>query len=402
MSSSARICLLSLFFLLPRLGLAEGEPSGSSCDHHVAQWLDPASGEVLDNRQIFERLSDTRIVLLGEAHTSAAHHRWQHYMLAALHSRNANMMVGFEMFPRRAQPVLDAWRAGRLTEQEFLEQSEWRKVWGYDADLYLPLLQFTRQNRLAALALNIDRELVSRVGQLGWNGIDEADRMGLSNPAPASDEYRDSLAQLFAYKQTLGNETEGEEPDIDEVKRSDDFAYFVEAQLTWDRAMAEALAAAHRSDPAAIVVGIVGRGHLEYGYGIPHQLADMGIDDVDVLLPLDASDTCDPLPSDLATAVFVVDAEEHASAPARPRLGIIIEDGDGGVRVMQVMDDSVAAATGIREGDVIRTAAGFETRSTTALIEVVQRQAPGTWLPLELSRGDETLEMTARFPQTFD
>ena len=142
MSYSARICLLSLFLILPRLGLAQGEASGGSCDHHVAQWLDPASGEVLDNRKVFERLSGTRIVLLGETHTAAAHHRWQHYMLAALHSRNDNMMVGFEMLPRRAQPVLDAWRTGRLSEQEFLEQSEWRKVWGYDADLYLPLLQF--------------------------------------------------------------------------------------------------------------------------------------------------------------------------------------------------------------------------------------------------------------------
>ncbi|MFZ9037764.1 MAG: ChaN family lipoprotein, partial [Gammaproteobacteria bacterium] len=321
---------------------------------------------------------------------------------AAVRYRRLRRLVGGGDLPGRAQPVLDDWRAGRLSEQEFLEQSEWRKVWGYDADFYLPLLRFARQHRLTALALNIDRELVSRVGQQGWNGIDEEDRMGLSNPAPASDDYRDSLAQLYAYKQTLGNETESEEPDIDEIKRSDAFSYFVEAQLTWDRAMAEALAAAHRRDPTAIVVGIVGRGHLEYGYGIPHQLADMGIDDVDVLLPLNASDTCDPLPGDLATAVFIVDAEEQASAPARPRLGIIIEDGDDGVRVMQVIDDSVAAATGIREGDVIRTAAGFETRSTTDLIEVVQRQAPGTWLPLELRRGDETLEMTARFPQTFD
>ena len=402
MSSSARICLLSLFFLLPRLGLAEGDSSGSSCDHHVAQWLDPASGEVLDNRQIFERLSDTRIVLLGEAHTSAAHHRWQHYMLAALHSRNANMMVGFEMLPRRAQPVLDAWRAGRLTEQEFLEQSEWRKVWGYDADLYLPLLQFTRQNRLTALALNIDRELVSRVGQQGWNGIDEADRMGLSKPAPASDEYRDSLAQLYAYKQTLSNETQGEEPDIDEIKRSDDFSYFVEAQLTWDRAMAEVLAAAHQRDPAAIVVGIVGRGHLEYGYGIPHQLADMGIDDVDVLLPLDATATCDPLPADLASAVFVVDAESETAAAPRPRLGVIIEGSDAGVRVSQVVEGSVAAQCGLLEGDLIEAAAGFNTTTNVSLIEIIQRQAPGTWLPLKVKRGDETLELLAKFPQSFE
>jgi hypothetical protein len=81
---------------------------------------------------------------------------------------------------------------------------------------------------------------------------------------------------------------------------SEAFSNFVDAQLTWDRAMAEALAAAYRRDPKATVVGIVGRGHLEYGYGIPHQLADMGIDDVDVLLPLDATATCDPLPADLS------------------------------------------------------------------------------------------------------
>ena len=56
--------------------------------------------------------------------------------------------------------------------------------------------------------------------------------------------------------------------------------------------MAEALAAAHRRDPEALIVGIIGRGHLEYGHGIPHQLADLGIDDVGVLLPVDADDDC--------------------------------------------------------------------------------------------------------------
>jgi len=230
--------------------------------------------------------------------------------------------------------------------------------------------------------------------------------MGLSDPAPASDGYRESLAQLYAYKQILADEAndtaEHKEPDIDEIKASDAFINFVDAQLTWDRAMAEALAAAHRRDPKAVVVGIVGRGHLEYGYGIPHQLADMGIEDVDVLLPLNTDDTCDPLPLDLASAVFVVDAAAEESAPARPRLGIIIEGGDDGVQVVQVVDASVAAATGIRAGDVIQNAAGFDTRSTSDLIEVIQRQAPGTWLPLKLQRGDKVIELLAKFPQSFD
>ena len=405
MKSIKRCCISIICACLALHGIADAADESSGCDHHVAQWLDPASGDVLEVEQVFERLARTRIVLLGESHTTVAHHRWQLYMLSALHSRHANLIVGFEMLPRRVQSSLDGWSAGKLTEEEFLEQSEWQKVWGYDADLYLPLLHFARLNRLPTVALNIDRKLVSQVSQQGWQALDEAQRNGLSDPAPASDAYRDSLAELYAYKQILSDASEGDdsdEPDMDEILSSDAFSNFVDAQLTWDRAMAEALAAAHRRDPKSIVVGIVGRGHLEYGYGIPHQLADMGIDDVDVLLPLDSTATCDPLPADLASAVFVVDAESETPVPPRPRLGIIIEGSDAGVRVSQVVEGSVAAQCGLVEGDLIEAAAGFKTTTNASLIEIIQRQAPGTWLPLTVKRGDESLELLAKFPQSFE
>ena len=405
MKSSARYCLSIICLLFALSGITFAADDDSSCNHHIGQWLDPASGDVVQVEQVFDRLASTRIVLLGEAHTKAAHHRWQLYMLSALHSRHANLVVGFEMLPRRVQASLDDWSAGKLTEEEFLEQSQWQKVWGYDAGLYLPLLHFARLNRLSTVALNIDRKLVSQVSQQGWQALDEDERMGLSDPASASDAYRDSLAELFAYKQILAETDEGEdvpEPDLDEILDSDAFSNFVDAQLTWDRAMAEAMAAAHRSDPQAIVVGIVGRGHLEYGYGIPHQLADMGIDDVEVLLPLDSTANCDPLPAELASAVFVVDAESETPAPPRPRLGIIIEGSDAGVRVSQVVEDSVAAQCGLVEGDLIEAAAGFKTTTNASLIEIIQRQAPGTWLPLKVKRGDESLELLAKFPQSFE
>ena len=405
MKISPSYCISIVCLVLAQAGVTFAADEDSSCGHHVAQWLDPANGDVVQVEEVFDRLASARIVLLGEAHTTVAHHRWQLYMLSALHSRHANLIVGFEMLPRRVQSSLDGWSAGKLTEEEFLEQSEWQKVWGYDADLYLPLLHFARLNRLPTVALNIDRKLVSQVSQQGWQALDEAQRNGLSDPAPASDAYRDSLAELYAYKQILSDASEGDdsdEPDMDEILSSDAFSNFVDAQLTWDRAMAEALAAAHRRDPKSIVVGIVGRGHLEYGYGIPHQLADMGIDDVDVLLPLDSTATCDPLPADLASAVFVVDAESETPVPPRPRLGIIIEGSDAGVRVSQVVEGSVAAQCGLVEGDLIEAAAGFKTTTNASLIEIIQRQAPGTWLPLTVKRGDESLELLAKFPQSFE
>ncbi len=405
MNAVARICFVSSCLLLGHFDQAQASETAGNCEHHIAQWIDPASGETLAGEQVFKRLGSARIVLLGESHTTLAHHRWQHYMLSALHSRNSNMMVGFEMLPRSKQSVLDAWSAGKLTEKEFLGQSDWQRIWSYDVGLYLPLLNFARLNRLPTIALNIDRELVSQVGEKGWQSLTEEQRLGLGDPAPASDDYRNSLAQLYAYKLSLDSETEDNktsEPNLDEVLGSDAFSNFVEAQLTWDRAMAEALAAAHRRDPTALVVGIIGRGHLEYGYGVPHQLADMGIYDVDVLLPLDANENCDPVPAKLASAVFVVDAESDAPVSAKPRLGVMIESSDDGVRVMQVVADSVAAKSGLRVGDVIQSAAGFETMTNSALIEIIQRQAPGTWLPLKLLRGDKSIELLARFPQSFE
>ncbi|MDH3633430.1 MAG: ChaN family lipoprotein [Gammaproteobacteria bacterium] len=405
MNIFARICVVTGCLLLSPFSQVWAVEASDSCDHLIAQWLDPASGETLASDVVFKRLEKSRIVLLGESHTTREHHRWQQYTLSALHSRNSNMVLGFEMLPRSKQAALDAWSAGKLSEKEFLEQSDWQKIWGYDAGLYLPLLHFARLNRLPTIALNIDRELVSRVGEKGWQGLPEAERSGLSDPAPASNEYRELLAQLYAYKQSLGNEVGQDkaiEPDLEEVLQSDAFSNFVDAQLTWDRAMAEELAAAHRRDPAALVVGIVGRGHLEYGYGIPHQLADMGIDDVDVLLPIDSSDGCDSLPADLAHAVFVVATETDGPVPQGPRLGVMIESGDNGVRVMQVVADSVAAKSGILEGDVIQSAAGFKTATNAELIEIIQRQAPGTWLPLTLLRGDKTIALQARFPQSFE
>jgi len=405
MNFVARICAFSTCMLLSACSQLWANEASGSCDHRIANWLDPASGENLAGETVFKRLEKSRIVLLGESHTTLAHHRWQLYVLSALHSRNSNMVVGFEMLPRSKQPALDAWSAGKLTEKEFLEQADWQKVWGYDAALYLPLLHFARLNRLQAIALNIDRELVSRVGEKGWQALPKAERSDLSDPAPASNEYRDSLARLYAYKLGMDSDTGNDtasEPDLAEVLQSDKFSNFVDAQLTWDRAMAEALAAVHRRDPAALVVGIVGRGHLEYGYGIPHQLADMGIDKVDVLLPIDAGDNCDSLSPDLARAVFVVEAETETPAPPGPRLGVMIESGDDGVHVMQVVADSVAAKSGIVEGDIIQSAAGFKTVTNAELIEIIQRQAPGTWLPLTLLRGDKTIAVQARFPQSFE
>src|SRR5207302_74033 len=229
------------------------------------------------------------VVLLGESHTDVDHHRVQLQSLAALYGRGGNIVIGFEAFPRRLQSVLGDWVEGKLTDEAFLKASEWRQVWGYDAALYMPLFQFARLNRVPMIALNVERKLVSQVGQQGWEGVPAAEREGLSDPAPATAACQRELARVYAMKKTLPPGVDPASipagthmPEPDEAALADaikqpEFKRFVAAQLTWDRAMAEALAGAKRKFSNATIVGILGSGHVEEGYGVPHQLKHLGV-----------------------------------------------------------------------------------------------------------------------------
>jgi len=292
----------------------------------VGTWIDPATSATIATDQLLAGLAQRPVVLLGETHDNAEHHRWQLHTLAALHGHHPNMILGFESFPRRVQPVLDQWVNGELDPVAFLEAADWTKVWGFDPSLYLPLFDFARQNRIPMIALNIDRPFVARVRHEGWSEIPADQRFGLSDPASPALEYRKALAQVYAVEQlhaakhpedgdphqaevetddsgkdadtaaaesdapeteteaqateSEASETETEaqaiageaseneadaitdEVDIDAILESEDFARFVGAQQTWDRAMAEALAAARKQHPDSLVVGILGRGHL--------------------------------------------------------------------------------------------------------------------------------------------
>lgn len=114
-------------------------------------------------------MASKSVVMLGETHDIAEIHRWQLHVAATLYALRPNMMMGFEMFPRRLQPVLDEWVDGRLDTETFLKKSEWLDVWGFPAEIYLPLFHFCRQQKIRMLALNCYRELFP-VSE-NWDGM---------------------------------------------------------------------------------------------------------------------------------------------------------------------------------------------------------------------------------------
>jgi membrane-associated protease RseP (regulator of RpoE activity) len=265
------------------------------------------------------------------------------------------------------------------------------------------------------IALNVERTLVSKVGRDGWESVADGEREGVSKPAPANVGYQRDLAGVYHMKKVMaaaqpggaldpasappeGADTELDDKTFAEVLREPEFQRFVAAQQTWDRAMAEALAAGQRKFPGATVVGIVGAGHVEGGYGIPHQLKDLGVAEVASFIPAGTDEACKLVGTGYANAMFTL-APTSDAAPERPRLGVLLMDGEGGgARIDQVVPKSVAEATGLKAGDSIVRAAGLEMRNSGDVVDVVGVQAPGTWLPLSVKRDGQEIEMIAKFP----
>ena len=375
--------------VLAMLGLAFAGPLAAASEDcvPVAAWVAPgARARVLDTAALLESMAQRRVVLLGEAHDSAEHHRWQLQTLAALHAHRPRMVVGFESFPRRLQPVLDRWVAGAMSERDFLAAVDWHNVWAFDPQLYLPLFHFARMHRIPMVALNVDRETTRAVRRHGFDALEPAQREGVTRPAPPSQAHLDLLYPVFAQHQRGGDEP---------ARDSAAFRRFVESQTLWDRAMAQAIAEALAARPEPLVVGIMGWQHVAHGHGVPHQLADLGVREAAVLLPWDRDAPCGELSAGLAEAVFGV-----AALPAEtpPRLGVGIEPAEGGVRITSVEEASIAAAAGLRAGDLVVEIAGRPARQAGDLVGAIARQAPGTWLPLRVRRDGVLLELLAKFP----
>jgi S1-C subfamily serine protease len=79
-------------------------------------------------------------------------------------------------------------------------------------------------------------------------------------------------------------------------------------------------------------------------------------------------------------------------------MGIAMRGDSSGVRIAEVVKNSVAEQAGLRAGDVLVEIAGRPARVAQDVRGAVQRQAPGTWLPMKIRRSDQELEIVARFP----
>ncbi|VAW85531.1 hypothetical protein MNBD_GAMMA16-157 [hydrothermal vent metagenome] len=292
-SKSRLVLLLLLMSLIINTSIAQ--------DNHTCiepkTWLIPASGHAVDKNSVLNDVLKHRLIMLGEHHQNTEHHSWHLDMISDIDMQKENMELAIEMLPRSAQPVLDQWVSGKLSEAEFIQKSNWNHYWFYDVELYLPVLRYAKEKGIKIHALNVERSLFSAVSEQGWEKIPDAKREGLSKPVAGTKPYLIQLAKSFRRHQPMAHK---------ELKKEvgEKFARFVEVQLLWDRAMAEGINKALNQPHKPVVVSIMGSGHMMNGNGAIHQLAAINDLTPVTLIPWDDHLKCDNLKPGFATYVY--------------------------------------------------------------------------------------------------
>jgi uncharacterized iron-regulated protein len=226
-----------------------------------------SDGKILSLTEVAEDLTDSRLVFVGETHTSQNHHRMQLETIRALKKLGGPLAIGLEMFRRDSQEDLNLWVKGELSEKKF--EKIYLKNWNYPWSLYKDIFLYAREHKIPMVGLNVPSEVTKQVARLGFASLSPKQRGDLPMvTCTVSPEYMAFIRRSLGMHGHSGM----------------DFTKFCEAQLVWDTAMAWTLLRYSEKNPSTTVVVIAGSGH-SWKLGIPAQVLSRSELPLKVLLP---------------------------------------------------------------------------------------------------------------------
>ena len=309
--------------------MAESENGILMLSRPKVRALEPDSLVTIDD--IIPRLMTSRIIYVGETHDQFAHHMNQLKVIQKIHDAGYQLAVGMEMFQKPYQQVVDDYLAGRIDEVAFLKKTEYFSRWRYDYNLYKPIIDYLKQQRIPLVALNIHGDLTRKVAREGMYDLSDKQKKELPSDMNFSNEtYRKDLNQVF----TVHNKQEN-------LK---DFNYFLQAQMVWDEGMAES---AHRflaNHPEHKMVILAGNGHVRYKYGIPDRLYRRNHEPFTVVVQ------DEEIEDGVADYVLLT---TKLTGQASPKLGVMVEENDKRLVIKGVSQSGPAQKAGLQKGDVI-------------------------------------------------
>jgi uncharacterized iron-regulated protein len=246
----------------PTLTLKIGDPKlkDKTMEVGVGAVLSAETGAAVDFERMIRDMMTSRIVHVGETHDSMPMHEIQFQVIRALYARDKHLAVGLEMLPVTVQEALNKWTAGILTKDEFIREIRWYVNWNFNFGYYEKIFDFAREHRLPIYALNIPREIITKIRMRGWDSLTEEERALIPAAPDLTNQDHRALIRAVFESSDLPPQMKG--AGLDMV-----FEGLYRSQSAWDEVMGANAVRGVESQGRRVVV-CVGSGHLLYNLGL--------------------------------------------------------------------------------------------------------------------------------------
>ncbi len=342
--------------------------------------------------QMIQEMAKSRLVYVGETHNSLPMHQIQARIIQALYEQDKNLSVGLEMYPVTDQEVLNKWSLGILCEDEFIREGQWYVNWNFHFGFYEDIFRFTKEKNIPLYALNVPREVISKVRMKGWDSLSAEEKEMAPEPDLAQQDHRALIRTIF--------ESSHLPPQMKGKGLEMAFEGLYRAQATWDETMAfHALQALEKEEGKVVV--LAGSGHLLYNLGINFRAYEKNRlpfkTVVCVVVPKNGKSI--EVSRSLADYVWGLPEEER---PAFPSVGLSFKKFDGlkNLVIEREPIDGVAKAAGFEKGDVVLSVEGREFTEINELRIFLARYSWGDHVEFRLLREGQEEKIVLPFEMT--
>jgi len=376
------------------LHLPIGDPARSAAEVPIAvdTIVDTHSGATLTPSGLAARLADRRVVFLGESHTSHEFHRVQLQVIEALHRAGREVLIGLEMYPYTHQEHLDRWVSGLYSEPGFIELSGWYETWSYNWRYYRDIFLFARDVGVPMFAINVPRAVVSQVRKQGLDGLTEEETAYLPPSVDTDSEEHRQLFKAFF----------DEDDPLHSMMSEEQWDGMFQAQCTWDAAMGyNAVRALERhGGPDAVMVVLIGSGHVAYGLGIERQARRWSSEGMASLIPITVEDDDgEPIAAVTASYADLLWGLPPEVDTLYPSLGLSTTaiEGEEHRKVIHISEESVAARADFQLGDVLLAVDGVALEGKAPLNREMAQKRWGDTATFKIRRDDAEREVVVHF-----
>ena len=150
-----------------------------------------SDGNQTTYQELVNQSEEADIVLFGEIHDNPINHWLQLELTKDLFNNSEKLVLGAEMMESDNQLVIDEYITGMISVSKLKSET---KIWPNFKTDYLPLIQFSKENKLSFIATNVPRRYASIVYQHGLDTLSFLSDKAKSYMAPLPILYDTSLS----------------------------------------------------------------------------------------------------------------------------------------------------------------------------------------------------------------